>query len=189
MVSSQCQLAYLKDKSGDILYSHVNITSSVRELTENKKLNHFLKQLGISLGTGQICEHMVHLLWQILMCIIWLVNLFLIIIGQLDSFGYTDSFKQNKLLVLDLVQTASPNNFFLAYPDSSEVWTAKKPNWIQATFRGGLKCDSNIISIDVSQSGCSGHSNRISKCHLHHLQRDMHCDTQRRHEIQSHGRA
>lgn len=44
--------------------------------------------------------------------------------------------------------------------------------------------NSNWTSTDVSQSGCSRHSNWISKCHVHYLQ----CDTWQ-HQIQSDGSA
>lgn len=41
----------------------------------------------------------------------------------------------------------------------------KKNTWnpIFANAKSDLKCDSNRISTDESQSGCSGHSNQISK--------------------------
>ncbi len=52
------------------------------------------------------------------------------------------------------------------------LWNAIFANRIQAAFGVGMKRDSNRIYTDASQSGCSGHSNRISKCLLRHSQND-----------------
>lgn len=72
--------------------------------------------------------------------------------------------KQQELLS-GLVHTASPNLFFWQIQiDFRKVWTAKKKKnkkhemrllQIQDTFGVGLKCNSNWISIEASQLGCS----------------------------------
>ncbi len=93
---------------------------------------------------------------------------------------------------LGLVQTASPKYIFwhiqIDFRKSGHqktTWNSIFANRIQATFGGGLKCDSNLISTDASKSGRSGGSNRISKCPLCHSQRDT--QQQQQHQIQSDG--
>ncbi len=56
-----------------------------------------------------------------------------------------------------------PAQFSFLAGQQKNTWNAIFTNRIQTTFGDGLKYDSNWISTNASQSGCSGRSYRISK--------------------------